>query len=106
MYTINVKVTVNWTLYSKVATPSLEDLSILLKAPGCNSGIKYTVEEENYTVPTFNKLGFITFNFTPDIKGLWEVSLLVSNTEIKAQNIFVQDPDSKTTKFIRNSCLP
>ena len=106
MYLVDIKLKVNWTLYASVAPPLLADLEVIVRNPGCVTPESFSILAGDYTRPTIDTVGFITYMFTPSVKGLWQVSLLVSGTIVSTHDIFVSQNDTSITKFVSSNCLP
>lgn len=110
MYLINTTLTVNWYLLTGAAPPDLADLDVRIIPPEGNSiYIPGAIDPANYTPSTETTKGLVVYEFTPDILGLWQVSLnrgtSSANTNYYTHNIIVSINDMLTEKFVDSSLL-
>jgi len=78
MFIVNTTIAVNWVLPSMVVPTPLEDLDVRLRAPdGTVTIIESAIAAEDYIPPTDTQPGGVTYQFTPDSKGVWLVVLVV-----------------------------
>ena len=103
MYLLNVELKLNWTIYSKVAHPTIDDLTIIQSSPSSIISIPLSICSSDYIPPTADTFGYITFPFTPTEVGLWKTSLYVSGTLVGTHNTVISRSDTYTKKINKNS---
>lgn len=99
MYLVNTELNINWTLYSEVAPPTLEDLSVIQHDPNNNISNE-VIQLGDYIPCCIRKLGYVTYKFTPTTIGLWQVELKVSNVSVGKHDILVDINDTTIEKFL------
>lgn len=112
MFLVNTQLTVNWKLRATIYDIPLTDLDIIIKPPQGEGNTVYTnsaIAAEDYIQPTTTTDGFVTYRFTPDSKGLWEVTLTNgvegNNSIYYTHKIFVDSNDTHTKKFVDGSLI-
>lgn len=111
MYLINTELTVNWYVITGVAPPALSDFNITIVPPnGKATYLTSAITNSNDYVPsTVSTKGFISYKFTPNLVGLWTISLnegtSASNVDHYTHNILVSINDTLIKKTINSSLL-
>lgn len=104
MYLLSQEVTLEWSIPATASPPALADLDLVVIDP---SGIKETLESplsaENYTPPTENSAGSVTYLFTPHQEGFWRIRLVTGTAGsyqiLSKMEMFVFDSTNTTTPF-------
>lgn len=105
MYLLNQELAVNWILYSDIAPPSLAEVTISKYSPDAKRVTLLPIEPVDYTAPTANTFGFITYRFTPTLTGRYKILLYIGAILIHTRNILVSEPDTSIDRFVNATLL-
>lgn len=78
MFVINTDITVNFLLANTVNSIVYSDFDVRITKPdGDSVFIQSAILEDKFIAPTPNTTGAVSYEFTPDVEGVWVVVLSV-----------------------------
>ena len=95
MYLLNTITEIEWTLDKTPNTITISELSTITVKP--NGDTEFT-QVQNLVEPTITSQGLILHSITPDVVGLWEITLVKGDaetyTELSKTNMYVFENDT------------
>ena len=110
MYLINTTISVNWYLFTGAAPPDLAELDIRIVPPKSNAiYLPGAIHPTDYIPSTEFTKGLVTYEFTPNILGLWTIGLSTgtstSSVDFYTHDVMVSINDTFTKKYVDSNLL-
>lgn len=78
MYLLNAATTVEWVISPTATVIVNTDLDLRITDPeGTVTYVDSPIAAEDFTAPTVDTPGSASYDFTPDIEGLWKIQLVI-----------------------------
>ncbi len=104
MYLLNAPTTLEWDLSETSSPPALGDLDLLFIDPtGIVTYVTAPFQAGNYTPPTSETPGNITYEFSPNLEGFWRIRLVTGDSNsyqiLSKVEMFVFDNTTTTSPY-------
>lgn len=110
MYILNSTITLNWYLITGDSPPLLANLDIVITKPdGTTQYLSSVINADDYIPSTINSKGAVSYDITPNIEGVWSISLVTgipsTYTVYGTHELTIHDSDRNIVKFVKESLL-